>query len=170
MTVEFNIEADRASARLRRGVGEHTLSVGDHDATAMINGDIVALQRLALAISTEAGLKIHADGHIDGRDTLSSTLAEVASLRAVLSAVQANSIDDLTQKIALKAKELGGVTAGHTGAPIVSIRYSDSLKRWGGWAAIVEVKGPRKPGRYASGRGHSSAQAIRELAGKVGLL
>jgi hypothetical protein len=64
--VEFNIEADQAGARLREGVRAHTLLVGDRDATAMINGDRVQLQRLALTIAHAAGLKIGLDGHIDG--------------------------------------------------------------------------------------------------------
>lgn len=67
-TMEFNIEADRADACLREGVRTHTLSVGDHDATAMINGTRVDLQRLALTIASAAGIKIAIDGRIDGNE------------------------------------------------------------------------------------------------------
>lgn len=54
--MEFNLEAANTGARLRRGVNRHTLSVGDHDATAMINGTDAELQRLAFDILTATGV------------------------------------------------------------------------------------------------------------------
>jgi hypothetical protein len=80
--MEFNIEADQAGARLRQGVSTHTLLVGDRDATAMINGDRVQLQRLALAIAHAAGLKIRIDGHIDGNELAQQYSDELKESRA----------------------------------------------------------------------------------------
>ena len=60
------MNASEAGARLRTGVGTHTLSIGDHDVTLMIKGSRVELMRLTLAIADQAGLKISLDGHIDG--------------------------------------------------------------------------------------------------------
>lgn len=81
-TMEFNIEADRAGACLREGVTTHTLSVGDHDATAMINGSRVELQRLALTIASATGIKIQLDGHIDGNEIFGGLANDLRESRA----------------------------------------------------------------------------------------
>jgi hypothetical protein len=80
--MEFNIEADQAGARLREGVRAHTLLVGDHDATAMINGGRTDLQRLALSIVAAIGLKIRIDGHIDGNTVHGAMSTELKESRA----------------------------------------------------------------------------------------
>jgi len=79
--MEFNVNAADAGARLRTGVGQHTLSVGDHDVTLMINGSRVELQRFALAVVAETKIKIRVDGFIDGNEAYGELLAENARLR-----------------------------------------------------------------------------------------
>jgi len=80
--MEFNIEADQAGARIRRGVHVHTLFVGDRNATAMINGGRTDLMRLALAIASTAGLRITVDGHIDGNEVARNYSDELKEARA----------------------------------------------------------------------------------------
>lgn len=67
--MEFNIEADLASARLRRGISQHTLLIGDHDTTAMINGGTAALQRLAFDILTATGVTVDSINRLAGLQT-----------------------------------------------------------------------------------------------------
>lgn len=138
-TMEFNIEADRAGACLRTGVRTHTLSVGDHDVTAMINGTRAELLALADKITAEL---------VDDRPRVN---------------------ENLVDRIAARAKEMGGVSPG-TNIPVVSIYFSAGMKpRFACWTASVEVKAARKPNRYAYGTGHTADQAIRDLAKAVGL-
>lgn len=146
--MEFNIEAARAGARLRRGVREHTLSVGDHDVTAMINGSDAQLQRLAFDILTETGVTVDNVNQLAGR----------------------KSTTELITRIAVKAKELGGEDWRYINPP-VDIRFSaDSQQRgYTGWTASVVIKPARKPNRYASACGRTVEEALTKLATEIGL-
>jgi hypothetical protein len=173
--MEFNIEADRASARLRRGVQSHTLSVGDRDATAMINGGITDLQRLALAVAAEAGLKIRIDGHIDGNalarqysDDLKEALHQCQRLS---NEQQRRDMEtrQLVEQIQAKASQLNGEQ------PQVGpeLRYFAGHELSGThpeWSARIPVKKRGRRDRYLSAYGDTADAAIRALADKVGAL
>lgn len=70
--MEFNVNAADAGARLRTGVGQHTLSIGDQNVTLMINGSRAQLQRLAFDILTEAGVTVDDINRLSGRGDLSA--------------------------------------------------------------------------------------------------
>ena len=196
--MEFNIEADQAGARLREGVRTHTLNIGDRDATAMINGDRVTLMRLALNIARVTGLKIQLDGHIDGNAVYSAMSDELKESRTecqrlanelrrlrdnlgtgpqldehgepLTDAVKPNVNSELVERIALRAKEMGGITRSSR-IPVVNIYFSADSHRIGynGWTVSVEVKAPRKPNRLACAAGRDLNEALRRLAKEVGL-
>lgn len=79
-------------------------------------------------------------------------------------------MDTLVERIATKAKEMGGVTDG-ADCPIVRIYFVESAKRGGrmGWNADVPIKRPHARNRYAMGKGHTMEQALLNLAKGVGL-
>lgn len=84
-------------------------------------------------------------------------------------------IEELIDRIAAKACEMGGRTAGHgdNSSPVVNLYYSptraEALRGYPSWTASVEVKAPRKPNRWAYGKGHDIEQAVKNLAKEVGL-
>lgn len=73
---------------------------------------------------------------------------------------------DLIERIAERAKELGGQTAGSNGV-IVEVYFASGLAKW---YASVPVKPPGKRNRYAKATGASMDQTVRALAQKVGAL
>lgn len=63
--MEFNINANAAGARLRTGVGQHTLSIGDRDVTLMINGTRDALTHFAASVCAEVGFAVTQEVSLD---------------------------------------------------------------------------------------------------------
>lgn len=104
--MEFNVNASEAGARLRTGVGTHTLSIGDHDVTLMINGSRVELMTLALAIADQVGLKISCDGRIDGNEYIANLIADPKhvnnELRRAREEIEATHTDWQRQSIELR--------------------------------------------------------------------
>lgn len=79
--------------------------------------------------------------------------------------------EQLAERIAVRAKEIGGKTSGHI-TPVVNIFFDKDLQGWGSgpWIATVEVKPPHRRDRYAVGKGTTLDQALHRLAKTVGAL
>lgn len=148
--MEFNVNASEAGARLRTGVGTHTLSIGDHDVTLMISGSRVELMTLAIAIAAETGLKIQLDGYIDGNAAFKTLHEQFRIQREELENEQ------LADQIQDKANALIPEDSWKVIGP--SLRRSNI-----GFRASIAVKPEGKRNRYVEADGATIREALQQL-------
>lgn len=171
------MNAADAGARLRTGAGTHTLSIGDHSVTLMISGSRVELQRFALAVAAETGLKIRVDGHIDGStvvQTLSqdhkALIGETQRLAGRLRRLEEEpSTQDIAERIQAKVIEINGGRSpiGRGGLSVSYLTGAGGCKKAhsGGWCASVYIA---KYGQPVSAHGGTAEAAFRALAEVIG--
>lgn len=173
--MEFNVNATDVGAALRTGIGEHTLSIGDRDVTLMVNGSRVGLQRFALDVAAQAGLKLSVGGFVEGAEAYKALsndhkalTAEAQRLIGKVRRVQAKpDANQLARDIERKANALIPDGARHICGP--------EIKYWGGdgpqaWKATIAVKPSGARNRVVSAYGNTIEAALVELDRKVGEL
>lgn len=177
--MEFNVNATDAGALLRTGVGEHTLAVGDHNVTLMINGGRVALQRFALAVAIEAGLKVRVDGHIDGGEAYKALGADyrelVASAQQLANQLrrleEASSTQDLAEKISAKIRQMGSAAfLGLEGLRVDFVSANADGSTTAEWrASAPNTKLGESRYRRVNAYGPTADAAVAALAAKLGV-